>query len=122
MFPQNSLLVQSATMSPTTASQKLKILPAYTGTTTIEEALTDPRSLRVLWLEILFNDQLKIAPILQHSSGRAAYEKACRWYTAYRSLIESVVPRSPLPRDTSAIDPREHRIFLEALHFVHAQR
>ena len=97
---------------------RLKLLPAYTHVTTLPDALQDPPSLRVLWLEILFNDQLDLAPILENPAGRAAYQKACRRYTAYRSLIQAVCARAPLPDDPGPIDQREYRTFVEALHFV----
>jgi hypothetical protein len=96
----------------------LKLLPAYTGAETLQEALRDPRSHRVLWLEILFNEQLNLTELLDHPIGREAYRTACRWYTAYRSLIQFVVPRSPLPLDHSPIDHRAYRVFAEALYFV----
>lgn len=96
----------------------LKLLPAYTRVTTLQDALQDPRSLRILWLEILFNDRLDLASILEQSAGQAAYQKACRWYTNYRSLIQAVTPRTPLPLDPGPIDHRDYRTFIEALHFV----
>ncbi|OQW63821.1 MAG: hypothetical protein A4S17_14430 [Proteobacteria bacterium HN_bin10] len=96
----------------------LKLLPAYTHVATLEQALADPRSLRVLWLEILFNDGLDAPRILEHPIGREAYQKACRWYTAYRSLIQSVIARAPLPEDAGPIDQRDYRTFVEALYFV----
>jgi hypothetical protein len=40
----------------------LKLLPAYTGATSLEEALLNPRAVRILWLEILVNDQLDLSP------------------------------------------------------------
>lgn len=98
--------------------ERLKLLPAYTHVTSLSDALQDPRSLRVLWLEILFNDALDLAPILEHPAGRAAYQKACRWYTAYRSLIQVVSARTPLPDNPGPIDQREYRTFVEALYFV----
>lgn len=99
-------------------SPGLTVLPAYTRVATLEEALEDPRSLRVLWLEILFNDCLDLGPVLECPAGREAFQKACRWYTAYRSLIQAVVARTPLPRDPGPIDQRDYRTFVEALHFV----
>ena len=103
-------------MGQTTALRNpgLKLLPAYTHVTTLEEALADPRSLRVLWLEILFNDRLDTSRILASPAGREAYQKACRWYTAYRSLIESVIVRSALPQDHGPIDQRDYRTFVES--------
>lgn len=98
----------------------LKLLPAYTGARTLHEALDDPRSHRVLWLEVLFNDQLDFAQLLDHPIGREAYRTACRWSTAYRSLIHFVVPWSPLPLDYGPVDQRDYRVFAEALYFVSA--
>jgi hypothetical protein len=106
------------TLQPAVQTHPLKILPAYTHVTSLEGALQDPRCLRVLWLEILFNDQLDLLPILEHPAGREAYQKACRWYTTYRSLIQSVIPRTPLPSDAGPIDQRDYRTFVEALYFV----
>ncbi len=95
-----------------------KILSAYTGLEAIEGVLALPRAKRLLWLEILFNDQLDLTLWEQHPEVQAAYTKACRWYTTYRSLIHSVVPRNPLPQDFGIIDHREYRTFAEALRFV----
>jgi len=44
--------------SPAVQPAPLKLLPAYTGCTSLEEALAHPRHCAVLWLEVLFNDQL----------------------------------------------------------------
>ncbi len=100
------------------STPRLKLLPAYTGVTTLKEALDDPRSHGVLWLEVLFNDKLDLAELLDDPVGREASRKACRWYTAYRSLIQFVTGRLPLPLDHGPIDEREYRTFIEALHFV----
>lgn len=105
--------------SPTTASfHDLKILPAYTGLNTIEEVLQVPRARRLLWLEILFNDQLSLKPWQDHPEVQEAFGKACRWFTTYQSLIQSVLPRVPLPVDTGKIDQRDYRTFAEALQFL----
>ena len=95
-----------------------KILSAYTGLESIDAVLDVPRAKRLLWLEILFNDRLDLQLWEQHPEVQAAYTKACRWYTTYRSLIHSVVPRNPLPQDFGTIDHREYRTFAEALRFV----
>lgn len=100
------------------STPRLKLLPAYTGVTTLKEALHDPRSHGVLWLEVLFNDKLDLPELLDDPVGREAYRKACRWYTAYRSLIQFVLPRVPLPLDQSPIDERDYRTFIEAFYFV----
>jgi hypothetical protein len=99
-------------------SLPLKILPAYTGAASFEDALQDPRAVRLLWLEILVNDQLDLAPWLDREEVREAYAKACRWYHTYRSLINSVLARSPLPHETGPVDRREYRVFAEVLQFV----
>ena len=108
--------------SPTPASSHdLKILPAYTGLNSIEEVLQVARARRLLWLEILFNDQLNLKPWQGHPEVQDAYQKACQWFTTYRSLIQSVLPKVSLPLDTGKIDQREYRTFAEALQFVTSQ-
>lgn len=99
-------------------SSRLKILSAYTGAASLEEALEDPRGLRLLWLEILVNDRIDLTPWRGREEVKEAYVKACRWYHTYRSLIDSVVGRSPLPYEPGAVDPRDYRVFAEVLQFV----
>ncbi len=101
-------------------SASLKILPSYTGVQTIATALADPRASRLLWLEILVNDQLDLTPWQQHPVVAEAYNKACCWYATYRSLINFVLGRQPLPFKQGPVDPREHRTFLEAIRFAAA--
>ncbi|MFZ5877386.1 MAG: hypothetical protein ACOYXU_13410 [Nitrospirota bacterium] len=95
-----------------------RLLEAYTGATSIEKALEDDRAIRLLWLEILVNDALDLTAWRDRPEIVAAHAKACRWYTAYRTLINSLVPRSPLPADTGPTDPKDFRVFAEALRFV----
>lgn len=57
------------------APQQLKLLPAYVGAHSIEQALADPRGQRLLWLEILVNDQLDLAPWMKRTSLQDAYQK-----------------------------------------------
>ncbi|MDR4484659.1 MAG: hypothetical protein R3B95_15850 [Nitrospirales bacterium] len=99
-------------------SPPLKILPAYTGLHTVEAILQVPRARRLLWLEILFNDQLDLQPWKNHPEVQDAYQKACQWFTTYRSLIQSVVPRASLPLDSGKIDQRDYRRFAETLQFL----
>jgi hypothetical protein len=108
--------MQSSPSPP--ASQSLKILPAYTGLDSIEAILQVPRARRLLWLEILFNDQLDLQPWQDHPGVRDAYRKACQWFTTYRSLIQSVLPRVSLPPESGKIDQRDYRTFAEALLFA----
>jgi len=99
-------------------SSRLKILSAYTGAASLEEALEDPRGLRLLWLEILVNDRIDVTPWRGRAEVSEAYVKACRWYHTYRSLIDSVLARSPLPYEAGPVDSRDYRVFAEALQFV----
>lgn len=99
-------------------SQTLILLPAYTGGMFLEEALADPRHQPMLWLEVLFNDKLDQTSLLQHPGGREAFDIACRWYTQFKSLIQFIAPRSPLPVNNEPLDYRQYRTFLEALRFV----
>jgi hypothetical protein len=110
-------LAMSAQATPA-ATSALRLLPGYTGVLSIRDALQDPRAIRLLWLEILVNDRLDLAPWGERPEVQEAYSKACRWYTAYRSLIDSVLTRAPLPADPGPVDPRDYRVFAEALRFV----
>lgn len=108
-------------MNPLAASPvtpPLRLLPVYTGATSIDEALQDQRGVRLLWLEVLVNDRLDLTPWLEHREVQEAYQKACRWYTTYRSLIETLLGRTPLPVDSGPIDPCDYRLFAEAIRFV----
>lgn len=106
-------------MSVPTAPHQLRLLPAYLGVTSIEEALAHPRVGHVLWLEILVNDTIdwRNDP---RSLVQEAYRTACRWYTTYRSRITDLIARSPLPADPGPIDFRELRTFEEALRYAAA--
>ena len=84
----------------------------------MEDALKNPRAVRLLWLEILVNGQLDLAPWLDREEVREAYAKACRWYHTYRSLVDSLLAREPLPYEAGPIDPRDYRVFAEVLQFV----
>jgi len=62
----------------TPSSPVLKILRAYTRLNSIEEVLQIARARRLLWLEILFNDQLSLKPWQDHAEVQEAFGKACR--------------------------------------------
>lgn len=106
-------------MSTTPARPVLKLLPAYLGVASLDEALRHPRIGRILWLEILVNDSIEWTA-LRHPLVQEAHETACRWYTRYRSLVSGLVPRTPLPENHGPIDERLHRQLAEALEFAHA--
>lgn len=98
----------------------MKLMPAYTGLRTLEGVLGNPRAVRLLWLEILVNEHLDLAPWKHHPDVQQAHEKACQWFTAYKSLIISIIARHPLPHNSQSIDFREYRVFAEALRFATA--
>jgi hypothetical protein len=104
--------------SSVSQSAPLKLLPAYPGTSSIEDALQTARGRRILWLEILLNSQLDPAPWLHNPAFREAYQTACRWYTHYRRLITHLFRRAPLPSDPGPIDFRDYSTFAEAVYFV----
>jgi len=110
----------AASSTPSTLS--LKLLPAYLGTTSIDEAIQTARGRRVLWLEILVNDQLDLAPWQCEPAVDEAYRTACRWYTQYSRLITALFARTPLPPEAGPIDSRDYRVFAEALDFAYAHR
>lgn len=99
---------------------KLKLLPAYAGVQSLDEVLQFPRAARLLWVEILINEELDLTPCQHQPVVKEAFTKACRWYTAYRSVITAILGRTPLPHDPGPIDFREYRTFAEALQFVAA--
>ena len=99
----------------------LRLLPAYLGTTSIQEAVQTTRGRRILWLEILLNDRFDPTPWISDPAVLQAYQTACRWYTKYRRLLTYLFNRTPLPIDHGAIDFRDYRAFAEAVSFVYAQ-
>jgi hypothetical protein len=95
-----------------------KILPAHTGLNTVEAILQVSRARRLLWLEILFNDQLDLKPWQDLPEVQDAYQKACQWFITFRSLIQSVLRRVSLPLENGKINLRDYRTFAEALQFL----
>jgi hypothetical protein len=104
---------------PTQPGRTLRLLPAYLGTDSIEEALKSARGRRILWLEILINDRFDFTPWQEHAAFKEAYQTACRWYTHYSRLITFLFHRRALPPDPGPIDFREYRTFAESLHFAY---
>ncbi len=100
----------------------LKLLPAYLDTDSVAEALRTSRGRRILWLEILVNDQFEWSLWQDHADFAAVYRNACRWYTHYRRLITFLFNRAPLPADSGPIDFRDYRTFAEALQFAYHHR
>ena len=113
--PMSDLSIHQSTPS-------FKLLPAYLGTTSLEDAINTARGRRVLWLEIVVNDQLDLTPWQSDPAVQDAYTTACRWYTHYRRLLTYLFNRAPLPVDSGPIDFREYRTFAEAVYFAYAHR
>jgi len=111
--------VEFHSMPTSPAHPALKLLPAYLGVASLDDALRHPRIGRILWLEILVNDSIEWTA-LPHPLAQDGYETACRWYTRYRTLVSGLVSRAPLPENHSPIDERLHRQLAEALEFAHA--
>ncbi|OGR51357.1 MAG: hypothetical protein A3I11_06500 [Elusimicrobia bacterium RIFCSPLOWO2_02_FULL_39_32] len=97
---------------------KFKILTTYTGVRTLEDALNDKNSLKLLWLEILCNDTIDWESYFNIPMVKSAYEKAAIWYRHYRTMIDQNIHRKPLKEVTGEWDPREYRRFVEVLNFV----
>lgn len=97
---------------------RLRMIPFYTGDATLEAALANPKSLRLLWLEILLNGEVPWEEYLDRSEVNVAYEKACAWYSQFKTMIEGHAGKRSLPPRKSEVDMREYRILLEALNFV----
>lgn len=98
----------------------LRLLAAYLGTRAIGEAIQTERGRRTLWLEILVNDRLDLAPWQSEPAVQVAYRTACRWYTRYQRLMTFLGDRAPLPVDSGPIDDWDYRTFAEALALVYA--
>ena len=96
----------------------LQIISNYTGDQALDEALRNPRSAQLLWLEILLNDEVHWEDHLANPQVRNAYEKACTWYGHFKTLVDGHIGRKPLQTRDGPIDMREHRRFLEALNLV----
>jgi len=98
------------------------LLPAFLNTDSIAEALSTPRGRRILWLEIVVNDQPNWSAWRKDPDFEAVYRNACRWYTRYRRLVTFLFNRAPLRDDSGPIDFRDYRTFAEALQFAYHHR
>lgn len=103
-------------MSP--SKRSLRVIPYYTGDSTLDEVLNNPTSRGLLWLEILLNGDFPWEAHLDHPQVLAAYEKACIWYGHFKTMIFGRTGRGGLEPRVGKIDEREYRRFQEALTFV----
>ncbi len=89
---------------------KLKVIPKFTGMeyNSLEEILKDKRAKKLLWAEILFNDDIdweKYKDLIKED-----YRKACVYYTNFKYMFKN---RKPLEEIKEKIDNRELRRFEE---------
>ncbi|HEX9757928.1 MAG TPA: hypothetical protein VGB26_09015 [Nitrospiria bacterium] len=49
---------------------------------------------------------------------QSAYQKACIWYSHFKTMVLYSTRRKPLKTKTGPIDEKDYRKFLEALNFV----
>lgn len=97
----------------------LKIIPFYTGKKTLSHALKDKKSRDMLWLEILFNDEVDWEKEMAHDENvKTAYRKACAWYGKFKTIMDAVVKRKPLSPQKGTIEEKEYRKFMEVVNFV----
>lgn len=97
---------------------KLRIIPFYTGDESLEVVFANSKSLRLLWLEILINESIPWEEYLDRSEVSVAYEKACAWYSQFKTMVEGHAGKRSLPLRKGNVDMREYRTFLEVLNFV----
>ncbi len=88
----------------------LKVIPVFTGKTfdSIEDVLKDKNAKKLLWAEILFNDEINWENYKNLIPEE--YKKACIFYTNFRYLFKH---RKPLPLIRKKIDNKEIRRFEE---------
>ena len=110
------------TEDPRPIKDSFVLLPAYLGTNSVAEAVKSTRGRRILWLEILVNEDFDLSPWISEPAVLQAYQTACRWYTHYGRLLTYLLSRPALPADKGPIDYRDYRAFAEALSFVCAHR
>lgn len=97
---------------------ELRVIPFYTGDDTMVAVLKNPSSMRLLWIEILVNEDFSLKPYANIPKVKAAYEKACIWYGHYKTMIDGYTGRRSLKKKSGEIDERECRKLMEVLHFV----
>lgn len=94
------------------------MIPFYTGDESLEAALNNPKSVRLLWLEVLLNEEVPWEEYLDRPDVSVAYEKACAWYSQFKTMVEGHAGKRSLPLRRGEVDMKEYRILLEALNFV----
>ncbi|WP_297454230.1 hypothetical protein [Persephonella sp.] len=98
---------------------KLKIIPAFTGREykSIDEILKDTKAKKLLWAEILFNDEIDWEKF--KDKIKEDYKKAAVFYTNFRYLFKS---RKPLPEMKEKVDEKEIRRFEEVYRFLNIEQ
>ncbi len=93
---------------------KLKVIPAFTGKEylSIDEILEDKNAKKLLWAEILFNDEIDWEKY--KDKIKEDYKKAAIFYTNFKYLFKN---GKPLPEIIEKIDEKEIRRFEEIYRF-----
>ncbi len=93
---------------------KLKIIPAFTGKEylSIDEILKDKKAKKLLWAEILFNDEIDWEKYKEKI--KEDYKQAAVFYTNFKYLFKN---RKPLPEIKERVDERKIRRFEEIYRF-----
>lgn len=99
-----------------------KILTFYTGNNyrNINDIIKDKTAQDTLWLEILVNDNIAWKEYLHYPIVRKNYNKACKWYNNFKTLLEIFAVRTqPLTPVSGKVDMKEYRKLIEVLYYVH---
>ncbi|WP_029523069.1 hypothetical protein [Persephonella sp. KM09-Lau-8] len=94
---------------------KLKVIPAFTGREyqSIDEILKDKKAKKLLWAEILFNDEINWEKF--KDKIKEDYKKVAIFYTNFRYLFKR---KKPLPEIRERVDEKEIRRFEEIYRFL----
>ena len=103
---------------------KTKVVTILTGRSyrNVSHLLRDKSASRVLWLEILFNDQLPWEKYVKFAIVKEQYQKARLWHREFKSLLQSCGIKRNKFRAISPLvrlrDLKDYRKFIEVLHYV----
>ncbi|WP_456465857.1 hypothetical protein [Persephonella sp.] len=94
---------------------KLKVILFFTGKyyQSIDEILKDKKAKKLLWAEIIFNDEINWEKY--KDKIEKDYKKVAIYYTNFKYLFQN---RKPLPEIKEKIDEKEIRRFEEIYRFL----
>lgn len=101
--------------------KNLKILPFYTGITNLKDAILSKEGNKILFLEILLNEDVKWKEFLKYKQIKEAYQEALGWFYKYKTAIFCrglrKKPLLPLVKPKKPVLQKE-RLFWEAVYFA----